>query len=379
MPPSLKGHKLTRDLVNDAEQRLLSRIDATAAQCLDRCPHAADSSTGEWVSRAGVWTDGFWPALCWTAYETTGQAHYREVGTKAALGLRSRTNQQTHDIGFLFYYGAVLGWQKTGDDRLRAIALDAASQLASMFHDVARVIPVGAHADVSSGLDDVTIDCLMNLQLLWWAADETGDSLYRDVALAHAERTAVWHTRANGSCFQSVHFDRRTGQPSRRHTHQGFAAETCWSRGLAWCCYGFVEAYRATRRDDFLRLAQRAFDYHCAHAPEDGILFNDYEDPRIPNASRDTSAAAIAASAFLRLATTTAHGDRELTAASQLLEALIVRCLTPIDAHDTRPTGMLLHGCYNEGAGDFADNELIWGDYFLLEALIRWREVAPRV
>ena len=78
----------------------------------------------------------------------------------------------------------------------------------------------------------------------------------------------------------------------RKHTHQGHADDGCWSRGLAWCAYGFAEAYRATGRPDFLAIARGALDYHIRHATQDPVTFNDYADPRIPDAPRDTSAAA---------------------------------------------------------------------------------------
>jgi hypothetical protein len=33
---------------------------------------------------------------------------------------------------------------------------------------------------------------------------------------------------------------------------------------------------------------------------------------------------------------------------------------------------MLLHGCYNKNKGWDTDHELIWGDYYLMEALRAW-------
>jgi unsaturated chondroitin disaccharide hydrolase len=282
-----------------------------------------------------------------------------------------------HDIGFLFHYGAVLGWWTAREPALRDLGLAAAARLADMWHPRARVIPVGSHAEVSSGVDDVTIDCLMNLQLLWWATAETGDARYRDVALAHAAQTAAWHVRADGSCDQSVHFDPATGAPYRKHTHQGYAAEGCWARGLGWCAYGFVEAYRATDRPEFLAIARRALEYHVRRTPQDPVTFNDYDDPRIPDAPRDTSAAAILAAAALELARVTGEPRYRLEA-ERVLAALIAGYLTPLGPGDARPPGMLLHGCYNLQTGEAPDHELIWGDYFLLEALLRRRGAAPR-
>jgi unsaturated chondroitin disaccharide hydrolase len=363
---------LTDRLVADARERLLARIDATAAQVGAGFPHAADGESGRWeVKPEGSWTGGFWVGCCWLAYALTGESRYRAWGREWAERLRGRERDLTHDVGFLFQYAAVLGWETLREAALREMALAAADQLAALWHSRARVIPVGIRAEVSAGTDDVTIDCLMNLQVLWWAAAETGRARYREVALAHAERTASWHVRADGSCVQSVHFDPATGEPAKKHTHQGYSPEGCWSRGLGWCAYGFLEAFRATGRAEFLEIARKAADYHLRRMPADGVPFYDYDDPRVPDVPRDTSAAAILASACLHLAEV--DGDRRYRdGAARILEGLIEGYLTPVEPGDRRPPGMLLHGCYNLHTGEAPDHELIWGDYFLLEALARW-------
>lgn len=250
--------RLPDALVAEAQARLVARIDGTAPAVRPAFPHAADGRTGQWTCKpAGAWTGGFWVGLCWLAYRLTGAVRYRDWGLEWAARLRGREDADTHDIGFLFYYAAVLGWRITGEPWLRELGLAAADRLAAMWHPQAGVIPVGRHAEVASGLDDVTIDAMMNLQLLWWAAAETGRGRYQEVAAAHAERTATWHIRPDGSCVQSVHFDPATGRPVKKHTHQGYRDDGCWSRGLAWATYGFVEAYRATGRPQFLEVAQR--------------------------------------------------------------------------------------------------------------------------
>jgi unsaturated chondroitin disaccharide hydrolase len=357
---------LDAERVADARRRILRRIDETAAQVgAAGFPHAADGHTGRWeIKPTGSWTGGFWVGLCWLAHRLTGEPRYRAWGLDWAARLRGREADLTHDIGFLFQYGAVLGWRTTGEPALRGLALAAADQLVAMFHPRARVIPVGSHAEVSSGTDDVTIDCLMNLQVLWWAAAETGQARYRDVALAHAEQTAAWHVRPDGSCYQSVHFDPATGRPVMKHTHQGDSPEGCWARGLGWCAYGFAEAAAATGRADLLAIARRAADYHRRRMPADGVPFNDYDDPRIPAAPRDSSAGAILASACLSLAGAGEDGAAYRDTAGRVLAGLVGGYLSP--------GGGLLHSCYNLHTGEAPDHELIWGDYFLLEALMRW-------
>ena len=364
--------------VADAQARILARIDATAPAMRPAFPHAADSVMGRWEAKpGGAWTDGFWVGLCWLAYGLTKADRYREWGLEWAARLRGREQTKTHDIGFLFQYSTVLGWPIAREPFLRDLSLACADRLVAMWHSKARVIPVGAHAEVSSGLDDVTIDCMMNLQVLWWATRETGQARYRDVAVAHAEQTAAWHVNLDGSCVQSVHFDPETGTPLKRHTHQGHHDDGCWSRGLGWCAYGFAAAHRATGRDDFRAVARRALNYHIARSQADPVTFNDYLDPRIPNAPRDTSASAILACAALMLAEAPSHA-RYRAEAGRILHGLVTRFLTPVTVGDRRPPGMLPHTCYNLYTGEAPDHELIWGDYFLLEALARWQGRGPQ-
>jgi unsaturated chondroitin disaccharide hydrolase len=86
----------------------------------------------------------------------------------------------------------------------------------------------------------------------------------------------------------------------------------------------------------------------------------------------------VAAEAMLILAGTLegADGRRYRDAAAGLLHTLTSRHLvggTACSTSTTAPPGMLLDGCYDMAAGTAVAHELIWGDYFLLAALLRLR------
>ncbi len=349
-----------------------------------------NNQTGEWQPQKGFfWTSGFWTGELWKMYARTHDEKYRkwaELWTSRMTGLES---QQNHDTGFLYFYSAVPGFQLTHDPRLRESGLRAADHLAQMFNPVTQLIPAW-----NQNGDDSIIDTMMNLQLLWWAARETGDAKYRDVALKHALRTAEWFIRPDGSVIQSVHYnpgDNRQefhlhgGNPNNEplvfpnhakpgervfyHTHQGYSWETSWSRGTAWALYGFAAAYRETKEPKLLETAQKIADYVIAELPEDGVPWYDFSDEGVMYRNRDTSAAAIAAGGLLQLASLAPDARKAQSYRSQaerITHSLIDRYLTPAYPGDSTPPGILRHGSGTRPA----DGMLIYGQYYLLETLM---------
>lgn len=301
-----------------------------------------------------------------TLHELIGDPSLAEHAQEFHRKLAHKLSEDTHDRGFLFYYSSCLGSDLLAEEEMTKTAMTAADSLAATFNRKSLVIPVGNQAEVSSGHDDVTIDCMMNLQLLWWAWERTGKAMLYEIANAHSLTTSNWHFRADGSVYQSVHFDPNSGDVTRLHNHQGYSDKSHWSRGLAWAIYGFSLAHKYTGIDIFRGRAQDALRFWVQNIPNDLVPFYDFSDPDIPNTSKDTSAAAIVCSAILRFWRT----DPDLLHfGKRTLGSLISNYLTPVDANDKRPPGILASGCYNRKANLATNHELIWGDYYLLECL----------
>ncbi|HSB73004.1 MAG TPA: hypothetical protein VLT62_27075 [Candidatus Methylomirabilis sp.] len=357
---------------------VLQRVESSLQQATlqDIFPHAAPSATGVWEgTREGMWTSGFWAGLLWQRAALTGRPGDAEAATAWTLRLTPHVDHTTHDIGFVFSTSAVLGWEVGRVAACRDLALQAADRLAGMWNPAAGVIPVGPQAEIAAGLDDVTIDCMVNLPLLWWAWKITGEERFRQIATSHADRTAEWHVKQDGRVIQSTHFDPQTGRMTKQETHQGSGTEGCWTRGQAWGIYGFAAAYAATGEERFLRVADRVATYYFQRAGSDLVPFYCFDDPARPNVPRDSSAAAITGAGLAILAEHTKESlccQRSRDRAEALLSAMVTDYLTPRDREDPRPPGMLLHGCYNQKHGWQTDHELVWGDYFLLEALRAW-------
>lgn len=354
------------------------RVGSTLEQVTrgDIYPHAAPSATGVWEGkREGMWTSGFWAGLLWQKAAVTGRREDAETARVWTLRLAPHLDHKTHDIGFVFSISAVLGWEIGRVAACRDLGLQAADRLAGMFNPAAGVIPVGSQAEIAASLDDVTIDCMANLPLLWWAWQATGEERFRQIAVSHADRTAGWHVKQDGRIIQSTHFDPVTGKMTKQDTHQGSGTEGCWSRGQAWAVYGFAAAYQATGEERFLEVADRAATFYLCRAGSDPVPFYCFDDPGGPDVPRDSSAAAITCAGLWILAEHSRdpiRRQRSRDRAETLLRALVTDYLTPQGEDDHRPRGMLPHGCYSYRAGWDTDHELIWGDYFLLQALRAW-------
>lgn len=347
---------------------MLQRIEWTTSHVeVGGFPQLGDNTTGEWETFENPnWTGGFWVGMLWLAYEKTGEKKYLQWARSwndAILGYELEDN---HDRGFVYFYSSVFGYRMILDERYFDSAFEAAHKLVDMFQPQSRAIPQNLDTP-----EDIIIDTIMNLQLLWWAyayADETDPyrDVYLEVAIAQATTTLNDFVRQDGSTWQSVHYDLATGKIVRKHTHQGYTDSSCWSRGQSWGFYGFVKAYETTKKIHFLNAAKILGEYIITHVPEDGVPWYDYDDP---GKYRDTSAGAIAAAGFLQLSkvvTDSASKERYQSIGRKMVKDLVQGHLTPFVDKDSSP-GILRNGCYQIFKN--ADSETIWGDYYLMEAL----------
>ena len=356
----------------------------------------ANNGTAEWQKQNGYfWTGSFWTGELWQLYSATHEEKYRRWAELWGSKLSGQESLQNHDAGFLYYYSSAIGSDLTGDDKLRASALRAAERLEQLFNPKTQLIASwGEHGD------DTIVDTMMNLQLLWWASDKTGDSRWREIGIKHALRTAQWYVRADGSVFQSIHYnpgDNRQnftlrggareaelplvntaapGEWAFAHTHQGFGADTTWARGLGWALYGFSTAYSETHEPVFLDTAQRIADYAVKNLPSDLVPWYDFDDEGVHFRNRDSSAAAIIAGGLFRLSLITADSARAKgyrDSGERIVQSLIDSYLTPVGDTDQTPPGVLRHGCSMRPN----DAMLIYGQYYLLEDLL-WLEQHKR-
>ncbi len=313
----------------------------------------------------GGWVGGHWVGLLWRAYEHTHDAALARGARAWAARLAPRQEDRTtHDLGFLFELSHVLGARITGDPSLKPAALVAAKTLSRRFDERGKLFPAW-----NSQPGRAIIDTMMNLNLLFWASQETGDPLYARQATDHARTALTCLVRPDGSTAHLADFDPATGAFLRQGTHQGLSPTSCWSRGQSWAVYGFANIYGVTGDDAFLSAARKLAEYALRRLPADHVPYWDYDSPLIPNDVRDSSAAAILAAGLFKLSTTDPDANQSRRwrhEAAVILESLW-ECYSSRGAPEP---SILLHGTRNKPGGSL-DHGLIYGDYYFVEALVQ--------
>jgi len=380
MPSTALGARPLGEIVSHDLHFARTQLERALAEVpVDRYPNVIREPDGKWHSGpVTAWTSGFFPGCLWLMYKATGDRAWRKAAERRQAGLESqKTRTSTHDLGFMLFDSFGRGYRLTGVDHYRQVVLTAAGSLATRYSRA-----VGAIRSVNNppGSDPsdfrVVVDNMMNLELLSWAAEHGGDPRMATFALRHALTTARAHVRADGSTFQLAVLDSRTGAVKRRGTAMGYSDSSTWARGQAWALHGFTTVYRYTRNARVLSAARRVARYFVSHLPSDSVPPWDFDAPQSTNPPRDSSAAAIAASGLLdlsQLEPDAGRSSRDLKAAKAILRSLSSRAYL---AEGTKSRSILLHGTSDWRHGP-PDRGLIYGDYYFLEALLRYRATQP--
>jgi unsaturated chondroitin disaccharide hydrolase len=331
------------------------------------------------------WTSSFWPGMLWLAYEATGEELFREEALARVPDFRKRLDERegvdTHDLGFLYTLSCVAPWRLLGHRPGREAALKAATMLLSRYFEKAGVIQAWGDLSDPAQRGRIIIDCAMNLPLLFWASEETGNPYYREAAIAHLRAANSNLIRKDASSFHTYFFDVQTGRPLRGTTAQGRSDDSCWARGQAWGIYGLALGFRYLRDPELLEISSRLALYFLNRLPEDLVCYWDLSFSDGSGEERDSSAAAIAACGLLELASSLPLTDprrrRYEIAALRIGASLVELYAAPVAAGGAAASdgegsnGLLLHSVYNKPKGEGVDECCAWGDYFYLELLVR--------
>ncbi|AYN26482.1 glucuronyl hydrolase [Buttiauxella sp. 3AFRM03] len=362
-----------------ALKSVTKKLDKNIIALGDKFPNEACEG-GKWAPTGNVeWTTSFWTGQLWLMWELTGDDKYREAAERYlpsfAERLDLRIETATHDLGFLYTLSCINAWRLTGNETARQTALQAADILMERYNPVAKIIQAWGDLNDPEQQGRMIIDCNMNLPLLYWASEQTGDARYAQAATAHAQQAAKYIVRPDSSTFHTFYMDVETGEPRFGNTHQGFSDTSCWSRGQAWGIYGFLLTYLYTGDTSMVDLTRSLAHYFINRLPEDDVCHWDLALLGT-DAVRDSSAAAITACGLLELVNTLPVLD-EHRAHYEEMALRIIQSLTDnyLARDDEACEGLLKHSVYHMASGKGVDECCSWGDYFYLEALTRVRKV----
>ncbi|MDO7172535.1 glycoside hydrolase family 88 protein [Mariniflexile sp. AS56] len=317
------------------------------------------------------WTSGFFPGELWMMYDLTDNAIWKERAIKYTEYLESEQfNTGTHDVGFMMYCSYGHGYKTTGSSKYKDILIQTAKSLASRYNPTLKSIRSWDHS-TSLYTFPVIIDNMMNMELLLWASQETGDPYYKNIAINHTNTTLKNHFRGDNSSYHVVDYSPEKGEIIKKVTNQGYADESAWSRGQAWGLYGFTVMYRATKDEAYLKQAERIAKFILSHKnlPEDKIPYWDFDAPKLPNEPRDASAAAIIASGLYELAGYSKNSIEYLEVADTMLKSLSTEKY--LNKKGTKYGFLLSHSTGNWPRNSEIDEPIVYADYYYLEALNR--------
>ncbi|WP_372757399.1 glycoside hydrolase family 88 protein [Mariniflexile sp.] len=317
------------------------------------------------------WCSGFWPGVLWYAYEYSNDAEIKKAAEQFTDAVKpiAYSSAEDHDIGFQVYCSYGNGYRLTGNQSYKEVMLAAADTLATLYNPI-----VGAIQSWPSKKEiyphNTIIDNMMNLELLFWAAKNGENKELYKIAESHATVTMKHIVRPDNAVYHLGEFNDETGEFIKGHTHQGYADESMWARGQTWGIYGFAVAYRETGNKDFLNTSIILADHFLNRLPADGIPFWDFDDPKIPNAPKDASAAAIAACGMLEIANVVSDETlktKYTNAAKKFVDILSSENYLSGATNDA----LLLHSTGHHPKGTEIDVPIIYADYYFMEALLR--------
>ena len=324
------------------------------------------------------WTNGFQTGQYWLAWELCQEQSFKDAALVHVESFHQRIIDRIavdhHDMGFLYSLSCVAAWRLTGNEKAKEAALMAADNLIARYHEKGRFIQAWGEYGAKDNYR-LIIDCLMNLPLLYWATEQTGQQKYANVANIHTETSLENLVRADYSTYHTFYFDPETGSPTKGVTAQGYKDSSPWARGQAWGIYGLALSYHYTKNAKCIDLFHKVTEFFLSRLPDDMVCYWDLDFTDSDNEPKDSSAAVIAACGMLEMAKHLPDDAawRYINAAKQIAASL-ARSYT---AKVGESNGLLYHGVYakkspyNTVSDNGVDECTLWGDYFWLELLMR--------
>ncbi|HEK9996861.1 TPA: glycoside hydrolase family 88 protein [Streptococcus equi subsp. zooepidemicus] len=322
------------------------------------------------------WTNGFWTGCLWLAYEYTGNDTIKSLAQANDLSFLERVTKDIeldhHDLGFLYSPSCMAEWKLLKTPEARQAALKAADKLIERYQEKGGFIQAWGQLGKAEDYR-LIIDCLLNIQLLFFASQETGDDRYRQMAINHFYASANNVIRDDASAYHTFYFDPETGDPTKGVTRQGYSDDSAWARGQAWGIYGIPLTYRFLKDPQLIALFKGMTHYFLNRLPKDQVSYWDLIFGDGSGQSKDSSATAIAVCGIHEMLKHLPENDPDKKAYQAAMHCMLRSLIDSYANRDIKPGAPLLrHGVYSWHSGKGVDEGNIWGDYYYLEALLRF-------
>lgn len=363
-------------MINTASERILSINEVFGfarnqiTSLLLSAPDAFPTYThdGKWVLTddpwAPSWSGGFLTGILWVVGEYFDDEELFLRAKHYCNLLDSRKfDETTHDLGFIIDPSFGRWFDLFPNNYARETLIQSGSTMGKRFR------PEGQYLCSWVDPGSTFIDIMMNVGIVFRAAKYTNDHKLFDIGLQHSLTSRRYLQRGDGSTVHEAWFDTATGEFLRTDTHQGLRSDSSWARGQAWAIYGFSTAYTYTNDERLLNSAIAAADYFIAETPKNGIPPNDWLELE-QQSNRESSAAAIAAAAFLHLSMNFAeerHAKKYRDYGFLILRSLLSTEFVALETEGYQ--GVLMHATYHKRNNIGVDESVMWGDYYFLEAL----------
>lgn len=369
--------KMTSDILQSALNDALLKIDKLWEDVHGNFPsEASKDNTYSEVENVYGWNEGFFTGMLWLAYEATGDEKYKKRALSQIPSYEERIDKKlginTHDMGFIYVPSCVAAYKLADCEQGKRAAIKAADHLLTRYIEEGNFIQ--AWGNVGTHLR-LIIDCMNNIPLLFWAAQETGDNEYYQKAYNHAVTTINNIVREDASTHHTFFFH-SDGTPQYGRTCQGATDDSCWARGQAWIISGLPHSYKYTKEDAMVELFEKVANYYINRLPKDYVPYWDLSFDDDSNEEKDSSSAAIAVCGFLEMLPNIKDESlREIY--KGVVDKIMYSLYTNYSTRETpQSNGLLLHAVYSKPSGTGVDECNIWGCYYYMEALCRILKVS---
>lgn len=352
--------------INQEFEWILEKVDKNMLKFQHNYPSACTTEHRYRIKPNDDWTNGFYIGIILVAYEYSENEKYLDYAIALTDNMIERIEKKVvvdhHDIGFLVLPSITALYRITGQQKYYDYSIEAADILCARYHQDAKFIQAWGDMD-DDGEYRLIVDSLINLPLLYWAYKETGNAKYQKIYINHFNSVVDNGVRADYTTYHTYYYNRATKLPVFGAQQQGFNEDSCWARGEAWILLGTMLYNQNQESTKAKEIFEGCSKYVKDKTKNDKVPYWDYIFDEKSNQYHDSSAGVI--NALAHIYAEGIESDYAKLVTEELLEDYTTK-------EQTNNEGLLDKGLYayrqHKGIGE----SNLWGDYYLLELLMKY-------